>query len=154
MGSKDYHKEYYKNNKDKWALDTEEKRARKRANDIRYWEDNREVGIERRKQWTKSNFIRNALGQAKKRAKQKGIDFDITYDDIIQNTHCPYLGIELTETLGQGIVWSNKSLDRIDNTKGYVKGNVEVISWKANSIKSNATIDELVKFSKSVLEKF
>lgn len=82
------------------------------------------------------------------------MEFDIEYNDIIQNTHCPYLGIELTEIMGQGIVWSNKSIDRIDNTLGYVKGNVEVISWKANSIKSNATIEELLLFSKGVITKF
>lgn len=35
------------------------------------------------------------------------------------------------------------SLDRVDNTRGYVPGNVLVISWKANQIKSNATLAEL-----------
>ncbi len=35
------------------------------------------------------------------------------------------------------------SLDRLDNTLGYIPGNVQVISWKANQIKSNATLQEL-----------
>jgi hypothetical protein len=46
------------------------------------------------------------------------------------------------------------SLDRIDNNKGYIKGNVEVISWKANIMKSNASPEELVEFAKAILEKF
>lgn len=35
------------------------------------------------------------------------------------------------------------SLDRIDNSKGYVRGNVMVISLRANAIKNNATAEEL-----------
>jgi hypothetical protein len=38
---------------------------------------------------------------------------------------------------------SSPSLDRIDNSKGYVKGNVAVISFRANTLKNNATADEL-----------
>jgi hypothetical protein len=38
---------------------------------------------------------------------------------------------------------NSPSLDRIDNTKGYVPGNVWVISWRANDLKRNATLEEL-----------
>ena len=44
------------------------------------------------------------------------------------------------------------SLDRIDSTKGYVPGNVWVISNKANRMKSNAAAEELIIFAKSVLD--
>jgi hypothetical protein len=38
---------------------------------------------------------------------------------------------------------NSPSLDRIDNTKGYVKGNVRIVSWRANRLKGNATDEEL-----------
>ena len=44
------------------------------------------------------------------------------------------------------------SVDRIDPTKGYVRGNVRVISYLANRMKSNATVDQLVRFSAWVME--
>lgn len=40
---------------------------------------------------------------------------------------------------------NSPSIDRLDNTKGYVKGNINIISWRANRIKSDATLDELEK---------
>ena len=54
------------------------------------------------------------------------------------------LGISLEQ--GNGRVHdASPALDRLDNAKGYVKGNVVVISYKANRMKSNATIDEIVR---------
>ena len=38
---------------------------------------------------------------------------------------------------------SNKKCSRIDNGKGYIVGNVIVVSFRANTIKSNATVEEL-----------
>lgn len=91
------------------------------------------------------------LWQAKATATRKNIPFNLDEHDIKIPTHCKYLGVPLTQSLGEGVVWSNTSLDRINPALGYVKGNVEVISRKANSMKNMATVEELCIFAKNIL---
>lgn len=86
------------------------------------------------------------LKRAQGRAKAAGITFDIELNDIIIPTHCPVLGIELN--VGSGLHSDNSpSLDRIIPDNGYTKGNVIVVSWRANRIKCDATPTELVKLA-------
>ena len=83
---------------------------------------------------------------AKQRAKNKNLPFDIdqSYIQTIIPTHCPVLGIPLLN--GSGKFHNNSlSLDKIIPSKGYVKGNVCVISDRANRLKRDATLDELKK---------
>jgi hypothetical protein len=76
------------------------------------------------------------------RAKKKGLEFTITVEDIVVPTHCPILGMEMSRgTLTERA--ASPSLDRIDNSKGYIQGNVQVISLRANRMKNDATIQEL-----------
>lgn len=90
------------------------------------------------------------ISQAKQRAKAKGLDFNIERSDIVVPEKCPVLGVNLA--MGYKEMKGNvknfrfrysPSIDRIDSTKGYIKGNVVVISTRANMIKSDATIEEL-----------
>ena len=87
--------------------------------------------------------IKKALVRAAKaRAKKKGIPFDITIEDFTLPEKCPLLEIPLT--VGYGSSQENSySLDKIIPELGYVKGNVWVISNKANAIKNNASLEEL-----------
>lgn len=89
----------------------------------------------------------------KGRAKREEKEFTVTIDDIPWVDICPILGIPLDYTLctGEGIKKSSPTLDRIDNTKGYIPGNVMVISSLANTMKSCASPEELILFSKSML---
>lgn len=80
---------------------------------------------------------------AKSRAKLKGLAFDIEIADVIIPEYCPILGLKL-ERLGSG---NAPSIDRINPELGYVKGNIWVISNKANMMKSNATKQELLAFA-------
>lgn len=76
--------------------------------------------------------------RAKGRAKSEGRAFDIELQDVVVPDRCPILGIPLAISPGK-ISAGSPSLDRVVNERGYVKGNVRVISHKANAAKSNLT---------------
>lgn len=78
-------------------------------------------------------------------AKAVGVDFDLTISDLYPLPEtCPVLGIPLNYGTGsRGAADNAMSLDRIDSNLGYVKGNVVMISQRANRIKNDATVDEL-----------
>ena len=90
------------------------------------------------------------LAAAKWRAKQKKIPFNIQHEDITIPSTCPVLGVPFYKHTmryrrsTQPHQYS-PSLDRIDNNKGYIKGNVVVVSYRVNSIKKDASIEELKK---------
>lgn len=86
--------------------------------------------------------LRMTLANAKSRAKRRGIEFNLCEDDIQIPEFCPVLGIKLAPGSGKQTDYS-PSLDRIDNNKGYIVGNVAVISLRANRIKGYADPSEL-----------
>jgi len=90
--------------------------------------------------------------------KNKGYAFDILPEDIIMNDYCPFFGTKLiySSEMGKENGGSLRnpflySVDRIDNSKGYIKGNVWIISRLANSMKLDSNINELKKFCKNVI---
>ena len=92
------------------------------------------------------------LLSARNRAKKKGTEFTIEEKDIKIPKLCPVFNKPLQKEFrpngGQlGAYPYAASLDRIDNSKGYIKGNIQVLSMKANSMKSNATPEELLQFA-------
>ena len=79
---------------------------------------------------------------AKIRAKKSGLEFNIDVSDIVIPKYCPvYPEIELCRNKGR-VSYNSPSFDRVDNNKGYVKGNVSVISNKANMLKNNGTLED------------
>lgn len=119
-----------------------------------YAQKNKEQETERASRWRTTNPARNMWLQARKRALKKGLEFSIEVDDIVLPEKCPYLNIPLQVNSGKGFQPTSYSLDRINSTKGYVKGNIEVISNMANSMKRDASVEELTIFATNVLEKF
>lgn len=105
---------------------------------------------ERQQVWRTKSRNRYMLINAKQRAKRYGYEFNIDLSDIVIPDLCPLLQIPITVDSSSDIK-SRASLDRIDSTKGYIKGNVQVISWMANRIKTNATEEELLAFSRNYL---
>lgn len=82
------------------------------------------------------------LGAAKARASRKGLPFNLTLGDLTLPATCPVLGIDLD--FGAGAASDHSpSLDRIVPALGYVRGNVLIVSTRANRIKNDASVEEL-----------
>lgn len=118
--AKEARKRYYEKNKHKWKVYSKQYRQ---ADDYQ---------------------VRQLLTAAKCRAKKKGLPFDLTIEDIVIPDVCPVLGIPLTKGLTK-TSHDSPSVDRIDNTKGYTKDNIKVISHRANFLKGDTSIEELKK---------
>ena len=81
--------------------------------------------------------------RARERCKVTGFKFNLkSYKDIPKSSnYCPLLNIPMF--VSSGIATDNSpTLDRIDNNKGYIKGNIQIISRKANQSKSNLSFKE------------
>lgn len=90
------------------------------------------------------------LASAKYRAKKKHLEFNLELSDIIIPEYCPILKVRLSHG-ERGNYRYTPSIDRLDNTKGYVKGNIRIISMQANKMKSDSTNEELRIFSNNIL---
>ena len=94
----------------------------------------------------RSNKESDILGNVRRRANRDGIQFNLTEEDIAIPSHCPVLGIELNwHHEKKGFHPDSPSVDRIRPELGYTKGNVRIISNRANLLKNDATVEELTK---------
>lgn len=100
------------------------------------------------RQWNYDNPEKRLLITAKARAKKKDIKFDLDLQDIVIPQKCPVLDIPIILNKKQRMGPNSPSLDRIIPSRGYVKGNVIVVSNRANLLKKDASIDELVKLAR------
>jgi hypothetical protein len=78
---------------------------------------------------------------ARLRAKKYGVPFTISVEDIIIPDFCPVFGYPLvpSERVAKAV---SPSLDRLIPEFGYVPGNIRVISHRANTLRSNGTVEE------------
>jgi hypothetical protein len=108
-------------------------------------EENREAFREMQRKWEGENPFYYFLNNARKRAKDQGVPYDLKIADLRDldmPEKCPYLGIPI-RVGGPGGTENSPSLDKIIPSLGYVKGNVEFISSRANRLKNDATLEEL-----------
>lgn len=151
----------YANEEERKAAAAERQRARRAAFTKEDWERERQRDRDRHKLKRKvepdyvkrrdREYYRRSpetaiLGEIRKRCIQRGIPFGITADDIRAPELCPILGIPLRRGGdGRGPSFDSPSVDRIVPELGYVRGNVIVVSHLANSIKSNATPEQIIR---------
>ena len=117
----------------------------------KWQKENKEVVNKIIQDWRNKNPEKLILIRARGKAKYKGLDFNLELSDIVIPERCPYFGEKL-EFKGRLHNWA-PSLDRIDNSKGYIKGNVEVISYLANRMKNDASPELLRRFAKSIINR-
>lgn len=103
---------------------------------------------------TKHNLLKKMLRGAKERSLQNNLNFNLDFDFLVQISNiknCPVFGIPLEWEINpdKKDVHKNKnnrpSLDRINSQHGYTKDNVKIISWRANKLKNESTIKELLE---------
>lgn len=125
---------YYKKNKDqeiRRAMKSQKAKGREKINEYK-------------RQLNRKNPINYILQGAKQRAKKLGLPFNLTREDIVIPEYCPVFGFKL-QVSDKASCPESISIDRLIPEKGYVKGNIQIISWRANDIKGNATPEELRK---------
>lgn len=116
----------------------EQDRDRKK---IEYAEDPVKHRLKRLK-WRINNPEKAMWSSAKARAANKVFEFNITPEDIVIPEVCPVFNRPFDMAKGEGTQRYSASLDRIDSSKGYVKDNIRVVSWRANDLLSNGTLEE------------
>lgn len=159
-----YMKEYYPKNKDKyteqskrWRKESEENKQKHREAVKRWREQNPEKAAAQDKKYNErraTGRFKNRLDGIAARSRKRGFDCDLTveYMETLVVDVCPILGIPLVYGKA-GMGWNDNQaqLDRIDNSKGYVEGNVQFISGRANRIKNDSTFEEIEKLYKFML---
>lgn len=102
-------------------------------------------------QWRARNRDSQMLASARTRAKEAGVPCTITRQDIqdVWTDKCPIFGYELKSNHDgtHSHQRESHSLDRINPAKGYVPGNIQILSQRANAMKSDATPEELLQFA-------
>ena len=141
-----YNKAYREANKEILLHKNRERYAADRAKFISQSLEHRKRNRDKIDAAHAANPARIMLQSAKVRAKRFGLECAIKQSDITTPTHCPVLGIPLFVSKGK-LNPNSPSLDRINNDLGYVPGNVQVISYKANAMKNDATKEQLLKFA-------
>jgi hypothetical protein len=92
--------------------------------------------------WNKQNPISIMLQSARHRAKRDGLAFSLDKSDIVIPEVCPVLGIKLAAGDRHNHDYA-PTIERIEPELGYIPGNIAVISYRANRIRNDATLEEL-----------
>ena len=133
-------------NPDKVLAYQKKNREKLRASSRAYQRNNRARVSEYNATYNKKNWQKKLVATARCRARRNGLEFNLTLGGLDWPDKCPVLGHVFVPAQGKCMP-NTPTLDRIDNTKGYTLENTRVISWRANLLKRDATLDELQKIT-------
>lgn len=99
--------------------------------------------------------FRLTLKQVKRRAKEKGLPFDIDAEWAMemlerQGGKCARSGLPLV--FADSVQATSASFDRIDSTRGYTKDNVQIVIGMYNSAKSTLTDEDVLRLAVGVCQ--
>lgn len=147
-------KEYYSKNKnsDKYTSYVSsyrlENKEKTKIYNSEYQKNNKDTLKIYKREYQEENYKKTALYRARNRAKEANVPMTITESDIPDIPEfCPVLNIPLVKSINLPTK-NSPSLDRIVPSLGYVPGNIQWISYKANIVKNDLSLDELVKVGK------
>jgi hypothetical protein len=103
---------------------------------------------------TPKNFISGMLNHAARRKQHLGFDLDLMYLLELfhsQNGRCAISGVNMTHIAGMGRVNTNISLDRVDSSKGYLRGNVQLVCGIVNIMKQDMPQPEFISWCQTIL---
>lgn len=109
----------------------------------------------KQRSFSPKNFISSILYHATKRKQHLGFNIDIFYLlDLYkkQEGKCAISGVDMTYIAGVGRVLTNISIDRIDSSLGYVKGNVQFVCDVVNRMKSDLSTEQLYQWCLAIME--
>lgn len=98
--------------------------------------------------------MRSKFNAKRSNASRSKWEFTVDFGTLTFPSHCPMLGIELNYFTDGYAQDSSVSFDRIDSSKGYINGNVIVISWRANRIKNDGSAEEHQKIASFLQQHF
>ena len=111
-----------------------------------YQQKRRDSGLDKSTEygraWRERSPEKYLYSKAKSGATRRGIPFELELSDINIPERCPVFGwiFEMNGDKDKA-----PSVDRIDSSRGYTKDNIQIISWRANDLKSDGTLEELEK---------
>ena len=141
----------YKDNsyKNKYRSECKECSKKRNIGRIDYYKSYNNTHKKQRKETMIRLHIENPgkrlFRHARNRAKEKQWEFDLSSTDIVIPKVCPVLGIPIIVGTNGKRTHNSPSLDRIDTSKGYIKDNIIIVSWRVNDLKRESTKEEREK---------
>lgn len=128
---------------------------RLRHKEQRVWENRKESynASMRKYRSTVKGAIHTSYQAAKGRSKKEGIPFDLDLEYVTelfnhQGGKCALTGVDMIPKSGR----MSPSLDKMTPELGYTRGNVQWVTWRANAIKQDLSMEELFQFCETVLK--